>query len=43
MKKITRWYTPLGVDGYTKPFPSSEPPGSVVALPCPAGAWSVSN
>ncbi|MER5775451.1 hypothetical protein ABT144_14355 [Streptomyces sp. NPDC002039] len=29
MNKIV-WYTPLGVDGYTKPFPSSEPPGSVV-------------
>ncbi|WP_331723324.1 hypothetical protein [Streptomyces sp. NBC_00105] len=36
MNKIV-WYTPLGVDGCTKPFPSSEPPGSVVALPLPDG------
>ncbi|MER6392771.1 hypothetical protein ABT236_30440 [Streptomyces sp. NPDC001523] len=36
MNKIV-WYTPLGVDGYTKPFPSSEPPGSVVAVRLPGG------
>ncbi|MER5775502.1 hypothetical protein ABT144_14630 [Streptomyces sp. NPDC002039] len=28
---------PLAVDGYTNPFPSSEPPGSVVVLRLPAG------
>ncbi|MFJ3728691.1 hypothetical protein ACIPYQ_39830 [Streptomyces sp. NPDC090045] len=35
MKKITRWYTPADVDGYTKPFLSSEPPGAVVSVPLP--------
>ncbi|MFF3432513.1 hypothetical protein [Streptomyces sp. NPDC002602] len=36
MNKIV-WYTPLGVDGYAKPFPSSEPTGSVVAVRLPGG------
>ncbi|MFJ2598779.1 hypothetical protein [Streptomyces erythrochromogenes] len=36
MNKIV-WYTPLGVEGYAKPFPSSEPPGSVVPLRLPDG------
>ncbi|MFE5680317.1 hypothetical protein ACFQ7B_19210 [Streptomyces erythrochromogenes] len=36
MSKVV-WYTPLGVAGYTKPFPSSEPPGSVVVVPLPDG------
>ncbi|MGW6842103.1 hypothetical protein [Streptomyces sp. NBC_01367] len=36
MNKIV-WYTPVAVDGYETPFPSSEPPGSVVPLPLPDG------